>query len=75
MVYLISNTVQTVCVTDASGTTVLHELTPDQGGRSFFGRAPWQLQSPGLREIQVFFQGSRINLPRTVSDRVELIER
>lgn len=74
MVYLVSNRPVVVCVTDASGTTERHEVTADPG-RSFYGKAPWQLQSQGLRDLQIYFQGSRITLPRTAGDRVELVER
>ena len=74
MVYLVSNRPVVVCVTDASGNTERHEVTADPG-RSFYGKSPWQIQSPALRDLQIYFQGSRIALPRAAVDRVELVER
>lgn len=75
MVYLTSNRLITVCVTDASGATERHDLLPEQGGRSFFGKPPWQVQASSLRDLQVFFQGSKIAVPRNATDRFELVER
>jgi hypothetical protein len=74
MVYLTSNRAVTVCVTDGSGALTRADITPDQS-RSFFGKAPWQIQASSLRDLQVFFQGSRITLPRNATDRIELIEQ
>lgn len=74
MVYVVAPRLTVICITDASGRTERHELAADQG-RSFFGKPPWQLQSPALRDLQIFFQGSRITLPRGATDRVELTEQ
>lgn len=74
MVYLTSNRSVLVCVTDASGALTRAEITPEQS-RSFFGKAPWQVQASSLRDLQVFFQGSRITIPRNANDRFELIEQ
>lgn len=74
MVYLTSTRPVMVCVTDASGTVTRQQITPDQG-QSFFGKAPWQVQAASLRDLQFFFQGARIVVPRNATDRIELIER
>ena len=74
MVYLTSGKPVIVCVTDGTGALTRAEITPDQS-RSFFGRAPWQVQASSLRDLQVFFQGARIPLPRNATDRLELIEQ
>jgi len=74
MVYLTSGRPVIVCVTDGTGALTRAEITPDQS-RSFFGRAPWQVQASSLRDLQVFFQGARIPLPRNATDRLELIEQ
>lgn len=74
MVYLVSSKPMVVCVTDASGKTERHELVSEQG-RSFFGKPPWQVQAQSMRDLQIFFQGSKITLPRGATDRVELTER
>lgn len=74
MVYLTSGKPVIVCVTDGTGALTRAEITPDQS-RSFFGKAPWQVQASSLRDLQVFFQGARIPLPRNATDRLELIEQ
>jgi hypothetical protein len=74
MVYLTSGKPVLVCVTDGTGALTRAEITPDQS-RSFFGRPPWQVQASSLRDLQVFFQGARIPLPRNATDRLELIEQ
>lgn len=74
MVYLVSSKSMVVCVTDASGKAERHELLSEQG-RSFFGKPPWQVQAQSMRDLQIFFQGSKITLPRGATDRVELTER
>lgn len=53
MVYLTSGRPVIVCVTDGTGALTRAEITPDQS-RSFFGRAPWQVQASSLRDLQVF---------------------
>jgi hypothetical protein len=50
MVYLTSNRAVTVCVTDGSGALTRADITPDQS-RSFFGKAPWQIQASSLRDL------------------------
>ncbi len=74
MVYLTSGRPVMVCVIDGTGALTQAEITPDQS-RSFFGRAPWQVQASSLRDLQIFFQGARITLPRNATDRLELIEQ
>jgi len=75
MVYLTSSKPVIVCVTDGTGALTRAEITPELGGQSFFGKPPWQVQASSLRDLQVFFQGARIALPRGASDRIELIEQ
>jgi len=75
MVYLTSSKPVIVCVTDGTGALTRAEITPELGGQSFFGKPPWQVQASSLRDLQVFFQGARITLPRGASDRFELIEQ
>ncbi len=74
MVYLVATRPMSVCVADASGKPERFELAPDKG-RSIYGKPPWQIHSPGLADLQIFFQGSRIVLPRGATDRVELTEQ
>lgn len=62
MVYVVGATGQVVCVRDAGGQAWRH-VFGEQRGQSFHGRPPWQLQSPQLAQMQLYFQGSLIRLP------------
>ena len=73
MVYVTSPRPVWICVSDAGGKPQRFEVLPE--GRSFYGKAPWQLQAQSLQELQIFFQGSKVALPRNATDRVELVER
>ncbi len=62
MVYVVGATGQVVCVRDAGGQAWRH-VFGEERGQSFHGRPPWQLQSPQLAQMQLYFQGSLIRLP------------
>jgi transcriptional regulator with XRE-family HTH domain len=62
MVYVVGATGQVVCVRDAGGQAWRH-VFGEQRGQSFHGRPPWQLHSPQLAQMQLYFQGSLIRLP------------
>ena len=62
MVYVVGATGQVVCVRDAGGQAWRH-VFGEERGQSFHGRPPWQLHSPQLAQMQLYFQGSLIRLP------------
>jgi hypothetical protein len=73
MVHVQSTAKQVLCVVDASGRARLQTFAAGQS-QTFYGQPPWQLQSAGLRDMQVFFQGWRLVLPPDVEDRMQLVE-
>lgn len=59
-VYLVASTETTLCVVDGSSrVTTLHLMPGD--ARSVYGPAPWRLHSPALAQLDVYFQGHRMN--------------
>lgn len=61
MVYLQAKSKQVVCVVDASGKTQNKLLEPGVGA-SFYGQPPFKVLTSGLREVDVFFQGTKVRL-------------
>jgi hypothetical protein len=71
-VYLVSSTNTEVCLVDGNKqATVLQMKAGDN--RSVYGVSPWQISTPSLSKLQVFFQGGRVTVPETAT-RVNLIE-
>lgn len=71
-VYLVSATNVDVCVVDSNKQATLLQLKAGES-RSVYGSAPWQISSPQLQKIQIYFQGGRVTLPDAVTD-VKLLE-
>ncbi len=63
---------QVVCIKDSRGQVWRHEFA-DSSGRTFFGAAPWLVESTQLTELQVYFQGTRARSPVAGSTRLRLI--
>ncbi len=63
---------QVVCIKDSRGQVWRHEFA-DSSGRTFFGAAPWLIESTQLTELQVYFQGTRARSPVEGSTRLRLI--
>lgn len=59
MVYVQAKSKQVVCVIDASGKTQNKLLEPGVGA-SFYGKPPFKVLTPGLAEVDVFFQGAKV---------------
>ncbi len=74
MVYVVGATGQVVCVQDAGGQSWRH-VFGEERGQSFHGRPPWQLHSPQLAQMQLYFQGSLIRLPANGLVGVKLQEK
>jgi hypothetical protein len=74
MVYLSTSVRQAVCVTDGSGKTT-RAIVETADGRSFFGPPPWIVQAAAPDAIQIFYQGSRVRVPRWVDGRIGLEPR
>lgn len=61
MVYVQSKSKQTVCVVDASG-KVQNKIVEPGVGASFYGKPPFKVLTPGLTQVDVFFQGAKVRL-------------
>jgi hypothetical protein len=72
-VYLVSNANVEVCVVDSNKQATALQLKAGES-RSVYGIAPWQVSSPSLKNIQIFFQGGRVSLPDAALTRVTLVE-
>lgn len=63
---------QVVCVKDGRGQVWRHEFS-NSAGRSFFGVAPWLVESNQLSELQIYFQGNRARPSLSGATRLRLL--
>jgi len=71
-VYLVSGADAHVCLVDGNQkATALHLKSGES--LSVYGVSPWQVSSPQLSKLQLYFQGGRVSLPEA-STRVKLLE-
>ena len=73
-VYLTSSDDFEACVQDALGKKTPVRLNKDQG-MSVYGKSPWQIVSPNLQKIQIYFQGARVNTALISGQTVQLVEQ
>jgi hypothetical protein len=71
-VYVVSMSNVEVCVVDGNKQATVLQMSAGEN-RSVFGVAPWQVSSPQLPKVQIYFQGGRVSLPDTAT-RVKLLE-
>jgi hypothetical protein len=71
-VYLVSAVQTEVCVVDGHKQVTVVKLKAGEN-RSVYGASPWQISTPQLQKIQIYFQGGRVSLPDGVT-RVRLVE-
>jgi len=71
-VYLVSMANTEVCVVDGNKQATVLQMKAGEN-RSVYGVSPWQVSSPSLSKLQVFFQGGRVTVPETAT-RVKLLE-
>lgn len=71
-VYMVSTTNAEICVVDGNKQVTVLQMKAGEN-RSVYGVSPWQISSPGLSKLQVFFQGGRVTVPETAT-RIQLIE-
>jgi len=72
-VYLVSTEAAQVCVVDGNKQATLVQLKANEN-RSVYGVSPWQVSSSNLQKVQIYFQGGRISLPDTATNRFKLVE-
>lgn len=59
-VHLVATQETTLCVVDGTSRVTTLHLKPGDA-RSIYGSAPWRLHSPALAQLEVYFQGHRMN--------------
>jgi hypothetical protein len=71
-VYVVSPINTEICVVDGNKQATLLQMKAGEN-RSVYGVSPWQVSSPNLAKVQIFFQGGRVSMPDTAI-RVKLLE-
>jgi hypothetical protein len=71
-VYVVSPTNAEICVVDGNKQATLLQMKAGEN-RSVYGVSPWQVSSPHLAKVQIFFQGGRVTMPEAAT-RVALVE-
>ena len=71
-VYVVSPSNTEICVVDGNKQATVLQLKSGES-RSVYGAPPWQVSSPQLSNLQIFFQGWRVAVPEAAK-RVSLIE-
>ena len=71
-VYVVSPSNTEICVVDGNKQATVVQLKSGES-RSVYGAPPWQVSSPQLSNLQIFFQGWRVAVPEAAT-RVSLIE-
>lgn len=72
MVYVQTKSKQVVCVIDASG-KAQNKLIEPGTGISFYGKPPFKVLTPGLVEVEVFFQGAKVR-PSNPNSKTIILE-
>lgn len=72
LVYVVGSADHVVCLKDGQGKVARHVFN-EAAGKSFYGTAPWLVESSQLATLQIFFQGARVRLNEAGSQRLRLI--
>jgi len=73
-IYLVATKGVQLCVDDGLKNRTVVNLEPGVG-RSIHGSAPWTVSSHSLSTVQIYFQGSKVNLPSDTANRIYLNEQ
>jgi len=71
-VYVVSPINAEICVVDGNKQATLLHMKAGEN-HSVYGVSPWQVSSPHLSKLQIFFQGGRVSVPDAAT-RVKLVE-
>jgi hypothetical protein len=71
-VYVVSSSNVEICVVDGNKQATVVQLKAGEN-RSVYGVSPWQVSSPQLSKLQIYFQGWRVAVPEAAT-RVSLVE-
>jgi transcriptional regulator with XRE-family HTH domain len=73
-VYLLASKDVQVCVDDGKRVRTLLNLKAGEG-KSVHGSAPWVIASTHISAVQVYFQGSKVMIPKDAGQRIVLKEQ
>ena len=73
-VYLLPSKDVQVCVDDGKRVRTVVNLKAGEG-RSIHGSSPWVIGSSQISAVQVYFQGSKVKIPKDVGQRIVLKEQ
>jgi len=73
-IYMLATKTVQLCVDDGLKNRTVVNLEPGVG-RSVHGSAPWTVSSHSLSTVQIYFQGSKVNLPSDTANRIYLKEQ
>ena len=73
-IYMLATKGVQLCVDDGLKNRTVVNLEPGVG-RSIHGSAPWTVSSHSLSTVQIYFQGSKVNLPSETANRIYLKEQ
>jgi hypothetical protein len=71
-VYMVSPSNVEICLVDGNKQATVVQLKAGES-RSVYGVSPWQVSSPQLSKLQIYFQGWRVAVPEAAT-RVSLVE-
>jgi cytoskeleton protein RodZ len=71
MVYLQSKTVQTVCISDATGKIQNKTLEPGVGV-SVYGKPPFKVLTGGLNQVDIYYQGAKVRIANPSAKTINL---
>lgn len=73
-VYLLPNKDVQVCVDDGKRVRTVVTLKAGEG-KSIHGSSPWVIASTQINALQIYFQGSKVMIPKDVGQRIVLKEQ
>lgn len=73
-IYLLSTKDAQVCVDDGKHVQTVVNLKAGQG-KSIHGSSPWVIASTQINSVQVYFQGSKVMIPKDAGQRIVLKEQ
>lgn len=73
-IYLLSTKDAQVCVDDGKHVQTVVNLKAGEG-KSIHGSSPWVIASTQINSVQVYFQGSKVMIPKDAGQRIVLKEQ
>lgn len=71
-IYIKSQQTLNICIASDGNAYRLVNLIKGKGTR-IYGKSPWQVYSPDLNRVELYFQGARVMLAPSVTDHVQVV--